>query len=174
MKTKTQRVLAIMHVVAWIIFVGLCIETGAMLCSFIVSLVNPVAVKHMYLDLNLSGLDHYDHGAYITVVSFMICITAAKAFITYLTIKIFMKINLANPFSDEVAALVQRISVVAFVTGLFAIIASSYSDWLIKKGISIPFSWSAGEILLLAGVVFVIAQVFKRGMELQAENDLVI
>lgn len=174
MKTKTQRVLSIMHVAAWIVFVGLCIQAGGMLTSFIVSLINPVAVKHMYMQLNLSGLDQYDHEAYIVVVTFMVCITAAKAFITYLTIKIFMKINLANPFSDEVAELVQRISVVAFVTGLFAIVASSYSDWLIKKGISIPFSWSAGEILLLAGVVFVIAQVFKRGMELQAENDLTV
>jgi hypothetical protein len=174
MKTKTQRILAIMHVVAWFIFIGLCIQTGAMLISFVVSLYNPVAAKNLYMGLNFFSLEQYDHDAYITVACFAICICAAKAFITYLTILIFMKINLSNPFSDEVAGLVQRISIVAFVTGLFAIIAASYSDWLIKKGVPIPYDWAAGELLLLAGVIFVIAQVFKRGMELQAENDLTV
>jgi hypothetical protein len=174
MKTKTQRILVIMNVVAWIIFIGLCIQTGAMLISFIVSLYHPIAAKNLYMGLNLSGLKQYDNEAYLVIASFMICLCAVKAFITYLTIMIFSKINLSNPFSPEVASLVERISIVAFVAGLFAVIAGSYGDWLTKKGISIPYDWAPGELLLLAGVVFVIAQVFKRGIELQSENDLTI
>jgi len=174
MKTKTERILNIMHVLAWIIFTGLCIQTCAMLSSFIVSLYNPAFSTKMYMNLNLLGLKHYDNNAYDVVVSFLICIAAAKAFITYLTIKIFMKINLSNPFSPEIASLVQWISEVAFVAGLFALIGASYSDWLTKQGVSIPYNWPAGELLLLAGVIFIIAQVFKRGIELQSENELTI
>jgi len=174
MKTKTQRILVILHIMAWIIFAGLCIQTGAMLTSFVVSLYNPGFANKMYMSLNLSGLQQYDSNAYSVIAGFMIGICAVKTFIAYLTIKIFSTINLSNPFSAEVAALVERISVVAFVAGLFAIVAASYSDWLSKNGITIPYNWSAGELLMFAGVIFVIAQVFKRGIELQSENDLTI
>jgi hypothetical protein len=174
MKTKTERVLVIMNILVWIIFVGLCIQTGAMLTSFVVSLYSPEFAKKMYMGLNLSGLQQYDSNAYSVIAGFMIGICAVKAFIAYLTIKIFSMINLSNPFSAEVAALVERISVVAFVAGLFAIVAASYSDWLSKNGISISYNWAAGDLLLFAGVIFVIAQVFKRGIELQSENDLTI
>ena len=174
MKTKTQRVLAILHIMAWIIFVGLCIQTCGTLTSFVVSLYKPGIVDKMYIKLHLSGLQQYDSNAYSAIVGFMIGISAAKAFIAYLTIKIFSTLNLADPFSAGVAGLVERISIVAFVAALFAIVAASYSDWLSKRGISIPYDWAAGELLLLAGVIYVIAQVFKRGIELQSENDLTI
>jgi hypothetical protein len=32
----------------------------------------------------------------------------------------------------------------------------------------------SGETLFLAGVVFVIAQIFKKGVEIQSENELTI
>src|ERR1700744_1582025 len=97
--------------------------------------------------INLLSLKHYNSNAYGIVASFMICIAAAKAFITYLTIRIFMKINLSSPFSPEIASLVQWISEVAFVAGLFALMGVSYSDWLTKQGASIPYNWPAGELL---------------------------
>ncbi|MGZ3777527.1 MAG: DUF2975 domain-containing protein [Mucilaginibacter sp.] len=174
MKTKTQRILAILHIMAWIIFVGLCIQTAGTLTSFVVSLYKPGIVDRMYVKLNLSGLQQYDSNAYSVIVGFMISIAAVKAFIAYLTIKIFSTLNLSNPFSAGVAALVERISIVAFVAGLFAIVAASYSDWLGKNGITISYNWAAGELLMFAGVIFVIAQVFKRGIELQSEHDLTI
>jgi len=37
-----------------------------------------------------------------------------------------------------------------------------------------PESIEAGEILFMAGLVFVIAQIFKRGVEMQAENELTV
>jgi hypothetical protein len=63
---------------------------------------------------------------------------------------------------------------VALAAGLIAWAANGYAVWLGKMAGVIRYHWPAAEFLLLAGVVFTIAQVFKRGIELQAENDLTV
>ncbi|MBN2635649.1 MAG: DUF2975 domain-containing protein [Prolixibacteraceae bacterium] len=35
-------------------------------------------------------------------------------------------------------------------------------------------SWNTGPFLFMAGLVFVISQIFKRGVEIQSENDLTV
>ena len=94
MKSNTKLILTTMHVLFWVIFVGLCIETGAMLTSFFVSLfVNPEATRNLYMELKLSDLYRFGKGHYIGIVSLMIYISGLKAYIAYLVIKIFIKFN---------------------------------------------------------------------------------
>ncbi|MBS1532009.1 MAG: DUF2975 domain-containing protein [Bacteroidetes bacterium] len=174
MRTKTERVLRLMYLLSWLIFVGLSIETGGIITSFIVSLYHPEAAKNMYIKLNLFDLQQYDAAYYNATVAFIITISALKAFIAYLMIKIFSKINLTQPFSIEVAEWIQKISEVALGAGLLSIVANGYVDWLADKKISVPYHWAAEEFLLLGGVVFIVAQVFKKGIEMQSENELTI
>nr|WP_294935419.1 DUF2975 domain-containing protein [uncultured Flavobacterium sp.] len=179
MKTKTKQILSVMHVIAWIIFLGLCIKTGAILYSTFVSLyINPVGAQNLHLGLDLSGLYNFDKGHYVSLVLFIVLLSALKALIFYLLIKIFLKINFVHPFSTEVSVLISRISYIALSIGILTLIANSYCDWLTKGGISFPdladYLGGAGEFLLLGGIVFMIAQVFKRGMEIQSENELTV
>ena len=52
---------------------------------------------------------------------------------------------------------------------------AGFSKWLItQQRIVVNFDWSAQEFLLMAGVIFIIGLFYKRGIELQAENDLTI
>src|SRR3978361_2112777 len=134
MKTKTERVLAITHIIMWLIFVGLCIQTGATLTSYIVSLLNPVAAKNLYMGLNFFDLRQYDINHYNVVILFVIALGVLKAYTAYLTIKIFSEINLSQPFSIPVAELIQKISQTAFIAGLISVMAYSYSEWLTSEG----------------------------------------
>jgi len=56
--------------------------------------------------------------------------------------------------------------------------ANKYCDWLTKKGVTFPdlqpVLSGAGEFLLLGAIIFIIAQVFKRGIEIQTENELTV
>jgi hypothetical protein len=53
---KTNQILQILKVASWIMFIGLCIKTGAMIISFFVSLfINPEGAKDLYMGMNLSG-----------------------------------------------------------------------------------------------------------------------
>lgn len=175
MTTKTSFILKPTNVIFWIIFIGLCIKTGAILISFFVSLfINPDGAKNLHLGLNLFDLYTFDIWHYVFVVSLIILLTGLKAYIAYLVVKIFLKFNFSNPFNVNVTSLISKISHVALWTGILAIIANGYSEWLIKKGISISQNWGSGEFLFLAGIIFIIAQVFKKGIEIKTENELTV
>jgi len=175
MTTTNSAILKVVHVMFWIAFIGLCIKTGSILTSFFVSLfVNNVAAGNLYLGLNLSDLFDFNTRYYTYIVSLLVVLTGLKAYIGYLIIKFFLKFNLQKPFDDALTPIFMHISHVALSTGLLAIVAESYSKWLMKKGTSIPIDWSGGEILFFAGVIYLLALVFKRGTELQTENDLTV
>ena len=178
MKATTKNILRVMHIVSWIIFIGMCIQTGAIAYSFIVSLINTAGARNLYEGLDLSGLYSYNLRHYGVMVSFLILLSGLKAYMFYFIIKIFFKINFVHPFSTEVAALIRKISYVALGIGVLGIIANLYSEWLIKRGVELPnlqrHLGGAGEYLFLAATIFVIAQVFKRGIEIQSENELTV
>jgi len=179
MKSRTKQVLLILHIIAWIIFIGLCIKTGSILYSFFVSLaINSAGAKNLHLGLDLSDLYRFNTRHYVTIVMYIIFLSALKAYLFYLVIKIFLKINFVSPFSTEVSFLISKIGQVALGIGILTLVAVGYVAWLTKKGVTFPdlrqYLGGAGEFLLLGGIIFIIAQVFKRGIEIQSENELTV
>ena len=172
---KTKQILELLKILSWVIFIGLCIKAGAIIISFAVSLfINTEAAKDLYLGLNLSQLNDYSNLYYICIVSFIITIALLKAYLFYLVIKIFKTINFHNPFNVVVGNLISKISYYAVVIAIIAIIANSYSDRLVKKGINFNVTWGSSEFLFMAGLLYIIAVIFKRGIEIQQENELTI
>ena len=56
---------------------------------------------------------------------------------------------------------------------------SGYTAWLVKKGIKMPdiqhLRLDGADVWLFMGVtLFVIAQIFRRGIEIQTENELTV
>jgi hypothetical protein len=45
---------------------------------------------------------------------------------------------------------------------------------ILEKVYGIAASYISGDFLFLAGVVFIFAQMFKRGVEIQHENELTV
>lgn len=176
MKTQTETILTITKILTWIVFIGLCIKTGALIVSFFVSLfVNPVAAQDLYLGLDLSSIQEYNQWHYICSVSLLIFFTGLKAYLAYLVIKIFLKFNLEHPFSPEVAKLINCIGQTALTAGLFAILMNGYHNLLDNKIVlGISFGDSSTQFLFLAGIIFIIGQVFKKGVELQEDNELTV
>ena len=175
----TKQILLSMHIIIWIVFVGTCIKTGALIYSFFVSLfINTVGAKDLHLGLNLSELYNYNTSHYISVVTYLIFISGLKAYICYLLIKIFLKLDLVKPFSKYVSSLISKISYVAIGIGALALIASRYSQWLINRGILMPdlkdYAGSAAEFLFFGAIIFIISLFFKRGIEIQTENELTV
>lgn len=173
--TTNSIILKVMNVLFWIAFIGLCIKTGSILTSFIIShLINSEGAKNLYLGLNLFDLYSYDKLHYTLTVSLLLLLTGLKAYIAYLVVKFFLKFKLSKPFGNDLTDLFLKISYTALGTGILAIIASGYSKWVSKKGISIPIDWSGNEILFFAGVIYLLALVYKKGTDLQMENDLTV
>jgi len=179
MKKKTHELLIVMKVLTWVIFVGLCIKTGALVISFVVSeFINPLASRNLYLGFNLSNLKAFSNGHYSAMLLLLIVLSALKAFMFYLVIKFFLRLNLMNPFSSDVALLIKKISYVAFTIGTVAMIAIQYSRWLSQKGVVFTglteFIDSGAAFLFFSGIIFIISLVFKKGIEIQTENELTV
>ena len=101
-----------------------------------------------------------------------------KALAFYFTMKIFSTLNLVKPFSTEIASLISKISYLILTLGLLGTVALRYSESLEFIGVNLnelqPFWDDNAAYLLMGSIVFVIAQVFKKGLELQSESDLTI
>lgn len=179
METRTKQILKILNIAVWIIFIGLCIKTGSLFISFVLSLFNnPVAAENLHQGLDLSQLLKTDKLYYIFLMSLILFISALKAYLFYVIIKITTKINFVHPFSTDIAKMIMRIGYVAFEIGILIFITQNYCNLLITKGLNLSniFEYVSGgaEFLFMAGIVFVIAQIFKRGIEIQNENELTI
>lgn len=179
MKISTQTILNALKVLIWILFIGSCIKTGALLFSFVVSIVvNEAASNNLYMGLNLSELYQYNMSYYLIMIGFILYLAAMKTYILYQLIKIFTELNLVHPFSEKISRLVSEISVNALVIGIVSLIGEKFWVEMIKQGVKFPnlneYLGGAAEFLLLGGIIFVIAQVFKRGIELQSESELTI
>ncbi len=174
---KTKLVLTIMKIISWIIFIGLCIKAGALIISTSISLfINQEAARDLYLGLDLFNLYEYDKWYYIAVISLIISIAVLNAYMFYLVIKIFLKFDLKNPFTPHAADLISKISYVALGIGILSIISNDYNKWLITHRVDpyLTLDFGSEALLFMAGILFIVAYIFKHGVKIQSENDLTI
>jgi len=175
MATNNSMILKIMNVIFWVIFIGLCIKTGSILYSYFVSMaINPVASHNLYMGLDLSDLYNSSIAHYSVIVFMLILLTGLKAYIGYWIVKISLELRIEKPFSEVINNMIIKIGKIALYAGLLAIIAQAYSEWLMKKNLAVPINWAYGEILFFAGVIYFIAQVYRKGTEIQAEGELTV
>lgn len=178
MSKRIDFLLKVLNVIAWIVFIGLCIESGALIFNFTYSIYKPIVAHNIYKGLDLSGLQAKSFVHFIGLMSFIILISILKAYLFYLVVKIFLNLNFVKPFSIEIAKLIENISFEVFSIAIVGAVARQYTKRLINFGYNISNAqeyWNdTGAFLIMAAIIYVIAQVFKKGIELQNENDLTV
>jgi len=182
-KTRTEKILKIINVFAWIFFVGTLVKFGIILISFIISLFNPEFVVFKDIDVfgegTSPGTYFYEIQKshlwnYIFYVISIILWTLIKSYLAYLIIKLLAKINIIHPFSMEIANRVVKISyTLIFIWGL-SFVVNFFDKWAtLAIGLEPQFEVRGG-FLFIAGLVYLIGNIFKRGVEIQNENKLTI
>lgn len=168
----------VLKILAWIIFVGLCIEAAALVTNFVVSLYNPAFLKNLYQKLDLSGIYYQSKWAFFGIYGFILSISLLKACMFYIVINLLTKLNLASPFNSFVSQQITQISYFTFVIGILSYIAREISKNLMNDGYAIDnldqFWADSQAFILMAAVIYIIAAIFKKGVELQQENDLTV
>ena len=179
METKRNIVLfKSLHIVAWIIFVGLCIEAGALIVNFIFSLFKPEFVQNLYQKLDLHKMYNLSKWAFYGMYGFILAISVLKAILFYVVIRLIGKLNLSKPFSTYVAVQITKISYYTLSIGLVSYLAQQISKDLLHRGFEIDtlnqFWADSQAYILMSAVIYVIATIFSRGVEIQNENDLTV
>ena len=167
-----------LHIVAWIIFVGLCIDAGGLVVNFIFSLYKPEYVQNLYQKLDLSQMYNLNKWVYYGMYGFILAIAMLKATMFYAVIRLISKLNLSKPFSSYVADQITRISYYTLAIGLISNIARQIAKNLQQTGFEVDmlnqFWGDSQAYILMAAVIYVIATIFSRGVEIQNEIDLTV
>lgn len=173
--TTSKTILTIMNVLFWIVFIGLCVETGTVLFSYLASLfISETSTFKLYKPIDLNDLFKKDIVQYHIVMTSYVIMSGLKAFIGYKVVKLFSILKLEKPFTPETTKFVFEISSWIFVTGIFGAVANSNVRWVNKSIQEINIEWNASEILFFAGLIYIIAVIMQRGTEIQDENDLTV
>jgi hypothetical protein len=167
-----------LHIVAWVIFVGLCIEAGALITNFVFSIYNPAMVKNLYQKLDLSEMYNRSQWAFYGMYSFILVVALLKAYLFYIVAMLMHKIDLSKPFNSFVSEQITKISYCTFSVGIVSYIARQTAKNLQHQGYAIDnlnqFWADSQAFILMAAVIYVIAAIFKKGVEIQSENDLTV
>jgi len=178
MTKRNDLVFKFLHVISWIIFVGLCIEAGALIVNFVYSLFKPEIVQNLYQKLDLSQMYNTNIYVYLGMYGFILTISILKAYLFYVVIKLLLKLDLEKPFSTYVADQFKKISYITLEIGILSLIAQEISRSMEHYGLEsdkLNQFWEDGRaFLLMAAVIYVIATIFSRGVEIQSENDLTV
>ena len=167
-----------LYIVAWLIFVGLSIEAGGLIVNFFFSLYKPEFVQNLYQKLDLIEMYKESRLAFFGIYSFILIISILKACLFYIVIRLMHKMDLSKPFNTFVAKQISVMSYFTLTIGLLSYIATQLVKNLIHHGFvpdNLNQFWADSQAFIIMGaVIYIIATIFNKGVDIQNENDLTV
>mgnify|MGYP000004588566 CR=1 FL=1 len=177
-----KQILKVLHVVSWIIFIGLCVNAGGVLFNaFFALYINPMASQNFWQTINLGPLYDFDKGYFLAFTLLMAIVAVLKAILFYLIVKLLhdKNLNLAQPFNNKMTKFISTVGYLTIGIAFFSKWGEDQIKWLIEKSVQMPaiqeVNLGGADVWFFMGIIFwVLAQLFKRGEAIQTENDLTI
>jgi Protein of unknown function (DUF2975) len=177
MKIKTETILTVSKYLALMGGVWNSILWGSQLLTLISSFINPEWAKHTYMvDLNLFSIRDQSIGFYVCGMILIIAVSVLKALFWYKVFALLSELKLQAPFSREVVVKLERMAYILFSVWIVSTIFWKTFIFYLTKATSIqlPILHTDDEYLFMSGIIYIISQVFKRGIEIQEENQLTV
>ena len=181
-KIKTKQILLVLQIICWIIFVGVSIDAfGYIFATVYTTAYNPANAATFWPGNDLSHLYAFDKGYLIVMAIYMTIVAMMKASMFYAIIKILQdkSLSISQPFSKKAVRFILLMALLAFGAGIFSEWGVKQTEWLVEQGVKMPDTYylnlGGGDVwLFMAVALLVLAQVFKRGIEIQTENELTV
>ncbi|MEP6682975.1 MAG: DUF2975 domain-containing protein [Parafilimonas sp.] len=131
---------------------------------------------YLQADLNMFSIREHSIWYYAYAMSLTIAVLALKAIIWYVVFALLLKLKLQTPFSMEVEKRLERIAFLLFGVWLVSsIFWKIYIYYLSQEtGIKLSINEIGDEYFFMAGMIYIVSQIFKRGIEIQEENQLTV
>jgi hypothetical protein len=175
---SSRHILTFLIVICWILFLGLLVDAGIIISHTIFALfINPKNATY----LGLKSVYDSDNGYFVVITTLMSIVAIMKALLFYVIIHFFhqKKLDFARPFNEELGKFISKISYLSLGIGLFSYWGQKHSKWLGEQGFTLPevqeLKIGGADVWLFMGVtLLVIAQIIKKGIEIQSENELTV
>ncbi len=181
MKTQTEKILNVLRVIAWIGYVGsiaLAVIAGIFtIYSFIfpdADFIKNIVISDAKLSFRTLKND------YLGRLIFYYILSLIKIYFVIKTWKLakdaLTNINVNHPFSSKTSVILEKIAHLVIILGVINFVIGQYVfvlDGLVTDHIKYNFSPDLTYIFGI-GLIYLISQIFKRGVELQEENELTV
>ncbi|HSF54660.1 MAG TPA: DUF2975 domain-containing protein [Algoriphagus sp.] len=178
MSAKSDLIIKFLQVWSWITFIGLSILTGVLIFNYFFIQYNLIGAKSLNIGFDLTGIYEQNPLLFNILVVTIILLTSLKATSFFFITQIFEKLKIVRPFSDEMYRMINKISIFFLSAGILGALSYHFGKGLEKRGFELSEAnqfWNDYDaFLMMAAVVFIISQIFKRGLELQNESDLTV
>lgn len=167
-----------LKIIAWLFFIGLCIEAGGLIVNFICSQFKPEFVHNLYQKLDLSTLYNQNKWVYFGMYGFILTIAIFKALLFYKVVILVTKIELNKPFNSWAAKLITQISYYTLSIGILSAVAQQVATKLTYYNFTTealkPFWADSKAFILMAAVIYIIAIIFSKGVAYQNELEEIV
>ena len=182
MNKSSDYLLKGLYAISWIIFIGLCIDAGGVLTNTVYAIFfNASIASSFWNHIDLYNLFNTNQSSFITLTTLMSIVGVLKVVLFYIIIKIFhdKKLDFNNPFNETLGKYIVNIAYCAIGIGLFSMWGSDIAEWLIGKGEKLPtiskLKLGGADVWFFMGfIILIFAKIFKKGIEIQSDNDLTI
>lgn len=179
---KSSFVITILKIVLWIVFVGLMLTSILMFAIFVMSLfkLDNDFIKNVKITLpnfkgKFSDLKGYGTAIFSVLLFLITLLSIIQAYLVSLAIKILQKLNFKHPFSTEIAEIIDKIVSLAIILAIGTIFINVFSGFLLGEStVNLELGSSNLNFLIFAAIIYIIGKIYKKGIELQSENDLTI
>lgn len=177
-RSVKDNILNLLHVLTWVIFIGLCVKTGTILVGYAFSFFVPELLPKLYTNLDLNVLYQQSPLVYWWIGSWIMVLLILQCLIFYYLLELFRLLDRVHPFSAKVGRIITRTAYLVFAVGAIGLAAAASEGHWEKMHYNIgnaPEHWKDyNTFLMMAVVLFILDRVFRKGMELKEENDLTI
>ncbi|MFD0964462.1 DUF2975 domain-containing protein [Pseudofulvibacter geojedonensis] len=170
---EIEKKIKVLHIIAWVLCVGIIIKLGGIAISYFASIANPEASKNLYNGLNLSAAYQLSFNHYSFMILGKIVLLAIQAYIIFLVARFLKKINYSQPFNSNLLMVLNKINT-SIINLWFATILFNIHLIYLKKVYNITYPLASIDFILLTVIIFILSSIFKRGIEIQQENELTI
>ncbi|HRO07244.1 MAG TPA: DUF2975 domain-containing protein [Saprospiraceae bacterium] len=176
-KTK-NFIFTTLHVITWMIFVGLCIDLGGIIVNFVFNILYPEFIGRLYQKLDLSLLYQQRQSVFFITYAIIIIIAFLKVKLFYTVINMLLKLNLDEPFNEFISKKILKIASITFSIGIVSFIGRWIIQFFHRQGFEMSkfndFWIDSHTFIMMSAIIYIIAQIFNRGVELQHEKDLTV
>lgn len=170
----------VIHVVSIVlvsvVLIGYIFQVGSQIKSFVLYFLEADASQTGAIAaLNTSALYQLNEVFFVTIMSFILIIGITHLTIWIGVLKILLQINNQQPFSGKLVKRIQMIALLFLLIWFIALLLSNLVKWIeTESSVVLGPLYSFQSYLIVAIIVLMISQIFKKGSLLQSENELTI
>lgn len=168
-----KSVFSLTYYFCWIILAFLLLICASKIFNINIDKLSEIKVNlgtynGKIIDLISVDVSYFTYIMFYSIVSMILYIYLFKT-----VLKIIDAIKTKNPFKQTIYDLLFKTARILFAIGIVSFIFEFIIS-LFDNVFKIEFNLSTIQYILFSAIVYIIAQIYKQGIELKTENDLTI